>query len=231
MLVGVSLGFAAMRPAPASADGLWTGNAVGEGANIRSAPSASAAIVGTIAPNAPVTIARWALGETVYGTNDFWGEIAPGQNVYSHSLVKPKPSAPPPTPTTLSGRWIDVNLTQQIATAYTGTQPVYWAVVSTGRPGWETPTGTFSILRRVPNERMRSSSLPASEVVSEPYDLSNVLYTQYFTRYGVALHDNYWKWDSPFGVPTSHGCVGMAKSDALYFWNFATVGMPVVVHY
>ena len=48
-------------------------------------------------------------------------------------------------------RWIDVDLSDQTATAYVGWTPVYVASVSTGKPGWQTPTGTFYIWRRVYN--------------------------------------------------------------------------------
>ena len=33
------------------------------------------------------------------------------------------------------------------------------------------------------------------------------------------------------GYPTSHGCVGMPLAAARFFWNFASVGTPVTVHY
>lgn len=138
--------------------------------------------------------------------------------MYSGVLAKPLPSTPPPPPAApTSGRWIDVNLTQQIATAYEGTKAVYAAVVSTGAPGWDTPAGTFHILRRVANETMDSSGIGIPDNAPGGYDLKNVLYTQYFTDYGHAIHDNHWKWDSPFGVPTSHGCVGMKEYDAAFF--------------
>jgi lipoprotein-anchoring transpeptidase ErfK/SrfK len=49
---------------------------------------------------------------------------------------------------------------------------------------------------------------------------------------GIALHYNYWRSDSYFGnVPSSHGCVGMRYDDAKFFWDFATIGTRVVVHY
>jgi lipoprotein-anchoring transpeptidase ErfK/SrfK len=31
-------------------------------------------------------------------------------------------------------------------------------------------------------------------------------------------------------MPGSHGCIGMAPADAQWFWSFATVGTPIVIH-
>jgi lipoprotein-anchoring transpeptidase ErfK/SrfK len=64
------------------------------------------------------------------------------------------------------------------------------------------------------------------------YYLPGVLYTQYFDGIGDALHYNYWSPTSAFGgYPTSHGCVGMPLATARFFWNFATYGTPVRIHY
>ena len=43
--------------------------------------------------------------------------------------------------------------------AYEDELPLSWTRISTGRPGWETPLGTFSILRRVAKETMDSATL------------------------------------------------------------------------
>ena len=128
-------------------------------------------------------------------------------------------------------RWIGVNLTQQTATAYVGRTPVYVAAVSTGKPGWETPTGTFTIGRRVYNETMDSATIGVPRTSPEGYYLTDIYFTQYFTSNGVALHYNWWAPRSVFGrQPTSHGCVGMDLADAAFFWTFATSGTPVVVY-
>lgn len=213
-----------------AAAGVWHGVVGANGANIRSAPSAGSAMAGSLQPNSPIQIVAWVNGQRVSGVNETWGEIAPGEYVYSAQLLKPTPSSPPPPPQTFAGHWVDANLTEQILTAYNGSQPVFWAVMSSGAPGTDSPTGVHTVLRRVANETMSSATLAFK--VEIPYYLPNVLYTQYFTDYGAAIHDNYWKGaDSPFGVPTSHACLGIRESDALNFWNFATVGTVVNLHY
>ena len=144
----------------------------------------------------------------------------------------PEPSVPAPDPPAIPGpqvrgeRWIDIDLERQTATAMIGDRPLYTALATTGKDGWETPKGTFHIMVRVPDETMTSVSIGAEEY----YVLDHVLFTQYFTNEGHALHLNYWRPDSVFGHErTSHGCVGMRYADAEFFWNFVGIGSRVVV--
>jgi lipoprotein-anchoring transpeptidase ErfK/SrfK len=127
--------------------------------------------------------------------------------------------------------WIDVNLSQEIAVAMDGGTAVQLIFVTTGGPGWETPTGTFHILNRVEDETMKSDSLGIPIDSPGGYDLDHVMYTQYFTTEGHALHDNYWQPHSVFGSKaTSHGCVGMELNDAKFLWDFLAYGGRVVIH-
>ncbi len=126
--------------------------------------------------------------------------------------------------------WVDVNLTEQAAVAMVGREWTYVALVTTGKPGWETPEGEFRIVRRVANETMTSASLGIGDP-DDQYVLKDVLYTQYFTWAGHALHLNYWRPDAVFGRErTSHGCVGMRLTDAEFFWKHVGVGSRVVIH-
>lgn len=108
-----------------------------------------------------------------------------------------------------------------------GDKPVYTALVTTGKDGWDTPVGTWYINTRVESETMTSAAIGAEEY----YTLDHVMYTQYFTTVGHALHENYWRDPWVFGTTrTSHGCVGMRLPDADFFWRFATNGTRVTVH-
>lgn len=145
----------------------------------------------------------------------------------------PEPTVPAPDPPAVPGpnvrgeHWIDIDLEQQTTTAMIGDAPIYTALATTGKDGWETPKGTFHILVRVPDETMTSVSIGAEDY----YVLDHVLYTQYFTDRGHALHLNYWRPDDYFGrVRSSHGCVGLRLADAEFFWNFATYGTRVTIH-
>ena len=115
--------------------------------------------------------------------------------------------------------------------AYEGSRPAYIAPTTSGRPGWETPAGTFRIQRRVENETMIGSTLLRLDTLEVPdYRLENVKWTQYFTGNGAAIHTNYWRPAGLFGLPSSHGCLGMPEANARWFWTWAGVGTPLVVH-
>jgi lipoprotein-anchoring transpeptidase ErfK/SrfK len=127
-------------------------------------------------------------------------------------------------------RWIAVNLTTQRAMAFVGAQPVRVALVTTGMPDWETPTGDFRVYRRVENETMDSEGLGIPVDSPEGWFVDNVLYTQYIFS-GITLHYNYWRPQSYFGnIPSSHGCIGLGYGDAKFLWDFADIGTRVVVY-
>lgn len=125
------------------------------------------------------------------------------------------------------GRWIDVTLAiPQHAVAMQGDLPVREALVTAGLQGATRP-GNYQILRRVYNETMDSRTVPG---VKDSYFLKNVLFTQYFTGDGAAIHYNWWGPPFGFGRPGSHGCLGMMYDDSKFFWEWADLGVPVVIH-
>ena len=211
----------------------WWGKIVVDGANLRAGPSTSAALVGPLPAGSPVVVSAWVAGEEVVKDNITWAKLADGAFVYSTTLRPAALSVAPPPPASAAGRtsrWIDLNLTQQVVVAYDGQTVVRIARTSTGRPGWETSTGVFSIQRRVEKETMESSTLLGLDAARADYKVENVRWTQYFTADGMALHENYWKAPDTFGIPSSHGCAGLLADDARFFWDWATVGTPVFAH-
>jgi lipoprotein-anchoring transpeptidase ErfK/SrfK len=128
-----------------------------------------------------------------------------------------------PTPTRVpedqssSGKWIEIDLSEQRLYAHVGQKAVFTARVSTGISRYPTPTGRFRIYAKYRSTRMRGPG----------YDLPNVPYTMYFYR-GYALHGAYWH--SNFGRPMSHGCVNLRTSDAKWLYEWAPRGTLVVIH-
>jgi lipoprotein-anchoring transpeptidase ErfK/SrfK len=96
-----------------------------------------------------------------------------------------------------------------------------------GTTKWETPTGFFTIIRRVANETMDSRTLNIPREGPGGYYLKDVLFTQYFAEDGASIHYNYWS--SNFGYSGSHGCLGMNYEDSLWFWHFAEIGTPLII--
>jgi hypothetical protein len=219
------------RMVPAATN--WHGVA-GLAVHRRDAPNRARPSVGLLQAGEPVRVVRWVSGEAVEPHNDTWAELADGTFVYATTLrragdmTSPAPPAAAPT----VGRWIDVNLTEQIATAYDGQTVVRTALISSGRPGWETPQGTLRVLRRVECDTMDSAMLigRVTTGVVTRCKVEHVRYVQYFTDDGAAIHENYWRRPATFGIPGSHGCIGMAPADAAWFWEFTTVGTPLLVH-
>ncbi len=215
---------------------LWTGQVISAGLTVRTAPSVSAPVVQTLPRGTVVQAVAWVAGDQITYGDWTWAKLADGKYAYSEAMQIVRPSAPPPPPADHpSGKWVDINRLRQTAVAYQDSTPVHLAIVATGSPGWETPAGTHWIWGRVPDETMNSNTLSnlgldTSRPGQAHYDIQHVLYTQYFDGLGDALHDNYWLPATEFGQPHSHGCVGMPVADAIWFWNWADAGVPVVVH-
>lgn len=127
------------------------------------------------------------------------------------------------------GRWMIANLlptTRVVALA--GQTPVRTMYAIRGISVFPTPTGVFSILRRVANETMDSLTLGIPHNSPYGYLVKNVLWTQYFTGDGSSLHYNWWS--SNFGGIGSHGCLGLSYADSSWLWNWATIGTPLIVN-
>jgi Uncharacterized protein conserved in bacteria len=117
-----------------------------------------------------------------------------------------------------SGRWIDVDLTNQMLYAYEGDTVVRSFLVSTGVAAYPTVTGQYHIYVKYVSTLM----------VGPGYYLPDVPYTMYFYE-GYGIHGTYWH--NNFGHPMSHGCVNMRTSDAEWMFNWASVGTLVNIHY
>jgi hypothetical protein len=200
---------------------VWQGRVAAE-LYVRAAPSRQANLLEVLPAGTRVQVVAWVEGDVVVPGDWTWARFADGTYGYGEALTSVPPAHAPLPPTDHPlGQWIDVNLLQQTVVAYEGDQPVHFAVASTGSPGWETTTGTHPILRRVADERMRGSTLNLSpdRQPRATYDMPHVRYTQYFSDVGEALHQNYWLADGQFGIPHSHGCVGLRTADAAWFWT------------
>lgn len=112
--------------------------------------------------------------------------------------------------------WIEVDLSEQRLTAYTGFSPIRSFVVSTGL--WNTPTvvGEFSVFVKYRYDDMAGPG----------YNLPDVPYVLYFYE-SYSIHGTYWH--DNFGTPMSHGCVNMRTEDAAWVYNFSELGTPISV--
>lgn len=107
-----------------------------------------------------------------------------------------------------------VSIKDQRVTVYDANGGSTSARVSSGRDGYETPVGVYSILQK------------EVEHYSNLYDDASMPFMQRITWSGIALHAG----QLP-GYPASHGCVRMPDSFAERLFPLTKVGMRVVVAY
>ncbi len=127
----------------------------------------------------------------------------------------PQP-APPPPPVTVEGTPCDITegacirLSTNETWLITGGKVEYGPVpITSGRPGYETPTGHFSVLYKVKDEWSR------------PYN-GPMPYSTYFTNYGIAFHEGSL-------TEESHGCIHLSMEAAVTYFENLQVGEQVQV--
>lgn len=112
-----------------------------------------------------------------------------------------------------TAHWVRVDLSEQMAVAYSGNQPIRGFIIASGLPKTPTVTGTFHIRAKVRSQLMEGGSVAEGN----DYYLPDVQWVQYFYKdYG--FHGTYWHY--AFGAPRSHGCINMTNADAKWLWDF-----------
>ena len=129
--------------------------------------------------------------------------------------------AAPMTGSTKAQKAIVVSISHQMLWAYKGDRVVLRSYVSTGRAGFDTPVGSFTILSKLPSQTMEGV------IGGEYYNVPDVPDVMYFTDRGHALHGTYWH--NNFGTPMSHGCVNLPMDVAAWLYDWAPVGTPVQI--
>ena len=135
---------------------------------------------------------------------------------------------------------IRISLGDQKAYFYKGDQLVGVSMISTGREGYDTPTGRYAIVQK---NRDHISSIygdyvdaATGEVVVKDVDRRKDKMPRgakydgarmpYFMRFvgGVGMHEGFLP-----GYPASHGCIRMPGFMAAAFFNNVSIGTPVTV--
>lgn len=117
-----------------------------------------------------------------------------------------------PAPASVDPLMLVVSLKQQKLEVYRGTTLVVSSKISSGKPGYDTRTGVFSILEK---RRRHHSNL---------YSNAPMPWMQRMTWTGTALHAGVIP-----GYPASHGCVRLPFSFAPKLFQMTNVGENVVV--
>ena len=119
--------------------------------------------------------------------------------------------------------WMDVDLSSQYMRVYRGDTVIMQTYVSTGRPGFDTPTGTYYV-----NTKLTSQTM-SGVLGGEYYYVPNVPWVMYFTNRGHALHGAYWH--NNFGYVMSHGCINQPVPFAKALYQITPIGTRVRIHY
>jgi hypothetical protein len=251
---------ASPTPVPIADDAfsVWHGVVREGGAYRRAAPSSAAEIEEELDPGTPVRVDRWVGGSMLYPDVITWGEVDPedgGGYIFGGSLQGILPAAVPPPPEEMQSSdrtWIDVNRTLNVVSVYAGGQPVKMILTSPGRPGFQTDVGRFVIRSKVLSQTMSGPGYVVPRVPSVEYFYGGeALHGRYWTLPDVqgqtsadvaddgqiqALDDSPVQAGGPnrgvaFGVPSSHGCLGVDVAAAAWLYSLTTFGTTVDVHY
>ncbi len=98
----------------------------------------------------------------------------------------------------------------------------------TGQTGMETPPGRYQVL-----EKYRSVTMEGERGTPREYRVENVPWVLFFIGRIYAIHGNYWKPLEYFGKDPSwtgsHGCVGLTPESAKIVYDWATVGIEIII--
>lgn len=128
-------------------------------------------------------------------------------------LVLPRERPPRVKP---DERWVHVEVSEQVLTAYEGDTPVMAMLVSTGKAATPTNEGLYRVWHKVVHDTMHGPE-------SDPYVVEEVPHSLFFLR-GQALHGAFWH--DAFGNAVTHGCVNLSVKDAAWLFEWAPPPLP-----
>ncbi|MFW5885168.1 MAG: L,D-transpeptidase [Patescibacteria group bacterium] len=129
-----------------------------------------------------------------------------------------------PEPRILEGKYIDIDLSKQRMSIFENGKELGAYKISSGTTETETPVGEFEVMGRAPRPW------------SDEYELFMPWFIQ-FTADGHGIHElPEWpggakEGSNHLGIPVSHGCVRLGVGPAKKVYEFADLGVPIVIHY
>lgn len=164
---------------------------------------------------------------------------APALDTPAQTAVPATPESTPPTPKPATPPIaIEIDLTTQKAWILQDGRRVYETSISSGRTGFETPAGTFTVSEKSPDHK---SSLygkivdDKGRVIISDADCDTPLPPG--AKFEQAPMKNFLRFNGAVGMhagrlpgyPASHGCIRLPPSKASLFFNIAEIGTPVRV--
>jgi lipoprotein-anchoring transpeptidase ErfK/SrfK len=161
--------------------------------------------------------------ETSVAQGQTWLRIAEGTWLDEADARLPRLSEPP-AEARPGERWLDVDLTTQVVTAYEGRRPVYTTLASTGIGKGDDVTATPVGVHRV-WVKLRTTDMTNLEdaEAARYYAIEEVPWVLFFKK-GYGFHGAFWH--RSFGKVRSHGCVNLTPLDAERLFRWASPHLP-----
>ncbi len=119
---------------------------------------------------------------------------------------------------------IVIDLGEHMISAYDGDKQFFATKVATGIGSTPTPTGTFTVYKKMPSRYMQG---PLPGVSDVPFDLPGVPWNLYFTEDGAVIHGAYWH--DRYGTNQSNGCINLPSELAKLLYDWAPLGTTVII--
>jgi L,D-transpeptidase ErfK/SrfK len=154
--------------------------------------------------------------------------MVPGESILSYATAPELPPLEPILPEVVEPIRLVLRLRERRVYVYEGDTPLKSFPVAIGRVGWETPTGTFSVMNMLRNPGW-TNPLTGERMEPGPNNPLGERWIAFWTdgRNYIGFHGTPTR-DS-IGRPASHGCVRMYNEDVRELFEIVQVGTPVIV--
>lgn len=151
--------------------------------------------------------------------------VAPATPAPAVEATPPVEPTAAPAPSSSAAKRIVIDISDQHLWAYDGEVEVFSFVASTGLPGLDTRPGEYSVLNKIPSAWGGNWGIWMPDWLGIYWagSLQNGIHSLPILPDGSRL------WDGYLGTPVSYGCIilGVTESKQLYDW--AEVGVPVII--
>jgi tetratricopeptide (TPR) repeat protein len=132
---------------------------------------------------------------------------------------------PSPTPRPIPNKRIEVDISEQHFYAYEGDTLAYSFVCSTGEPGRATAPGSYQVLDKIPMAYASTWNLkmPYWLGIYWAGTLENGIHALPILPSGQKL------WDGYLGQRVSYGCIILSTEAAKTIYDWAEIGIPVII--
>jgi len=125
----------------------------------------------------------------------------------------------------VKGKYIDINLTNQVLSIFEDGKLLDNYMISSGKRGMNTPVGAHKIYNKFPRP------------FSKKYGLYMPNWMAFTPTGSHGIHElpewpnGYKEGENHLGIPVSHGCVRLGVNASKRVYDWAEIGIPVIVYY